>query len=699
MNEETLFHLALEKSSPEERAAFLDGVCFGQPQLRAAVEALLQAHEGISSFLNRPPISESTTCDVAPGRASDSAVWPRCGDMDGRLGPYKLIKKIGEGGMGEVWLAEQSQPFKRNVALKIIKPGMGSEQILARFEAERQALALMEHPNIAKVFDAGCTADNRPYIVMELVEGTPITIYCDERTLSVSQRLELFVAVCKAIQHAHQKGIIHRDIKPSNVLVTCVDGRPEVKVIDFGIAKATGPKLTERALRTELGAVVGTLLYMSPEQAELNNLDIDTRSDIYSLGVLLYELLTGTTPLDKKTLPGVAFAAILMQIQEQEPQRPSLRLSESKETLPSISAQRQSEPAKLQRQVRGDLDWIAMKSLAKERERRYETASAFAADVEHFLRIEPIQARPPAMSYRLRKFVRRNKRSLFTTALSLVALWLLAAVVGMQHSLNRTSRDYADLHFESTLLLSFLESHVLQGLGPQNPNLTLREALDRGSERVEVCIPNRPRTEARARQILGLAYRDLGALKQAETQLTKAAQLYRGEMEKDAATGRFDGAGLSTLSSLADLYGKQKRFDDEERLRVEVVDRYRNEEAKRGDQYLRHNRNHAVFALANCYLLQSRWQKAEALFAEVMQECRSEETALNQILGKDRLLAWSLARHAKCLLARNKFAEAEEELRESLRLMDEQPSNSMDRTKANRWLVEAVAGRKKQEQP
>src|SRR5262245_14120734 len=311
-------------------------------------------------------------------------------------------------------MANQQVPVRRMVAVKVIKAVIDSAPVVARFEAERQALALMDHPHIAKVFDAGTTATGRPYFVMELVKGTPITRYCDEHRLTPRQRLELFVPVCQALQHAHQKGIIHRDVKPSNVLVAPYDGRPVPKVIDFGVAKAAGQRLTERTLFTEVGAVVGTLEYMSPEQAELNNQDIDTRSDVYSLGVLLYELLTGTTPLTRKRLKQAAFDEMLRLIREEEPPRPSTRLSESQDSLPSISAQRQTEPAKLTKLVRGELDWIVMRALEKDRSRRYETANGLARDLLRYLADEPVEACPPSATYRFRKFARKYKKALAT---------------------------------------------------------------------------------------------------------------------------------------------------------------------------------------------------------------------------------------------------------------------------------------------
>jgi tetratricopeptide (TPR) repeat protein len=342
--------------------------------------------------------------------------------------------------MGAVFLAEQTQPVQRKVALKVIKPGMDSRQVIARFEQERQALALMDHPHIARVLDGGETPSGRPYFVRELVKGVPLTHHCDEHRLTPRERLELFIPVCQAVQHAHSKGVIHRDLKPSNVLVASYDGRAVPKVIDFGIAKATGPRLTERTLFTEFGAVVGTLEYMSPEQAQLNNLDIDTRSDVYSLGVLLYELLTGSTPLERKRLKGTALLEALRLIREEEPPRPSTRLGTT-EQLPAIAAKRGVEPKKLSGLVRGELDWIVMKALDKDRNRRYETAGGLARDVERYLRDEPVQACPPTAGYRLRKLVRRHRRALATAALLGVTLLVaLGSVAGGDREAQRADR-------------------------------------------------------------------------------------------------------------------------------------------------------------------------------------------------------------------------------------------------------------------
>jgi eukaryotic-like serine/threonine-protein kinase len=431
VNETQIFTNALKLATPTERAAYLDEACAGDAGLRADVEALLRAHANDPGFLEQPPPALGATADLRPALGEPAAPQPEASGLDHSgmvlAGRYKLLEVIGEGGMGTVWMAQQTEPVKRLVAVKLIKPG-DSRTVLARFDAERQALALMDHPNIAKVFDAGATRDGRPFFVMELVKGVPLTRYCDKHRLTPRQRLELFGAVCQAVQHAHQKGIIHRDIKPSNVLVAPYDGRPVVKVIDFGVAKAASQLLTERTLFTEFGAVVGTLEYMSPEQAELNNADIDTRSDIYSLGVLLYELLTGTTPLSRERLKQAGFAEVLRVIREEEPPRPSTRLSESKDSLPTISAQRQMAPAQLTKLVCGELDWIVMKALEKDRGRRYETANSFAMDLQRYLADEPVQACPPSVGYRFRKFARRNKSVLSAAGLIAAALLLGTAV-------------------------------------------------------------------------------------------------------------------------------------------------------------------------------------------------------------------------------------------------------------------------------
>jgi predicted outer membrane repeat protein len=470
----SIFLAAVERA-PGEWATLLDEACGTDADLRARVEQLLHAHQAMGSIHAG-----------AAGAAAGTTDEPRGEDPGTIIGPYKLIEQIGEGGMGTVYMAQQTEPVKRLVALKLIKPGMDSHQVIARFEAERQALALMDHPHIARVFDGGTTngepgggSPGRPYFVMELVKGVPITRYCDEQRLTPRERLELFIPVCQAIQHAHQKGIIHRDVKPSNVLVAMYDGKPVPKVIDFGVAKATGQQLTEHTLVTGFGTVVGTLEYMSPEQAELNQLDIDTRSDVYSLGVLLYELLTGTTPLERKRLKQGAMLEMLRLIREEEPPRPSTRLAESKDTLASISAQRHMEPAKLTNLVRGELDWIVMKALEKDRNRRYETASAFAADVQRYLHDEAVLACPPSAWYRCRKFARRHKAGLRIAAAA--ALVLLLAVGGVSWALwdqamRRTELSERMAETEQTVNAALIQTEHWRKEAAQAPSATSPQA-------------------------------------------------------------------------------------------------------------------------------------------------------------------------------------------------------------------------------
>jgi serine/threonine protein kinase len=470
MTEEELFHGALSRPRAE-RAAFLDQACAGNAPLRAGVEALLGAHEAPGSLLNNAPGASdansaesrlaATQASQPPGAdlAATGQYTPNAEDsmgagtvtaeyrpeaMTGVVigGRYTLQEKIGEGGMGEVWTAKQTEPVKRKVALKLIKTGMDSRAVLQRFEQERQALALMDHPNIAKVLDGGMTPTGQPYFVMELVNGLPLNRFCDEMKLTLKARLELFVPICQAVQHAHQKGIVHRDLKPANILVTMIDGKPVPKVIDFGVAKATSGKLTEETMSTGFGAVVGTLEYMSPEQAGFSGEDIDTRADIYSLGVILYELLTGLRPIDRMRLKKAALTEMIRIIREDEPSKPSTRLS-TDESLPSLAAMRQIEPRKLTALLRGELDWVVMKCLEKQRDRRYETANALARDVQRYLSDEAVEARPPSAGYRLKKFVKRNKGQVI--AASLVFLALVGGGVGTGIGMVQARRANADL--------------------------------------------------------------------------------------------------------------------------------------------------------------------------------------------------------------------------------------------------------------
>jgi tetratricopeptide (TPR) repeat protein len=485
--ENQIFNTALRFATRGERSAYLEGACAGDAALLQRVEALLQAHEHAGKFLTPDVTIKSTELPDLP------SVEPLTEKPGDRIGRYKLLQEIGEGGCGTVYMAEQEEPVRRRVALKVIKLGMDTKQVIARFEAERQALALMDHPNIAKVLDAGATDTGRPFFVMELVRGVPITEYCDQNNLSTLQRLDLFTPVCKAIQHAHQKGIIHRDIKPSNILVTLHDGVPVPKVIDFGIAKAIDQPLTEKTLFTRFEQFMGTPAYMSPEQAEMSGLDIDTRSDIYGLGVLLYELLTGKTPFDSGELVKSGVDAMRKTIREQEPVRPSTKVATLQGEERTTTARRRStDSSKLMHQLQGDLDWIVMKCLEKDRTRRYDTANGLALDVQRYLENEPVTARPPSAAYKFQKAFRRNK--LVFAAGGAVFGALILGVIGATMGFVRTERqrrvavaaqhlaqenfDQARAAVGDLLAVSDEDLYDLPGMQPLREKL-MRAAIDR----------------------------------------------------------------------------------------------------------------------------------------------------------------------------------------------------------------------------
>jgi non-specific serine/threonine protein kinase/serine/threonine-protein kinase len=515
-----IFAEALERDSPSERARYLAEVCGEGGALRAEVESLLRAFAAAGQFLEpaetTAPYDEETVITEGPGTV---------------IGPYKLLEQIGEGGMGVVFAAEQTAPIRRKVALKIIKPGMDTRRVIARFEAERQALALMDHPNIAKVLDAGATVTGRPYFVMELIKGIPLTEYCDAVQLTPRARLELLVPVCQAIQHAHQKGIIHRDIKPSNVLVALYDGQPVPRVIDFGVAKAVDQRLTDHTLFTEHGAIIGTLEYMSPEQAENSAVDVDTRSDIYALGILLYELLTGTTPLDRQQVRQADFSEVLRRIREEDAPKLSARLSKT-DKLIWLAARRGTEPLKLARLMRGELDWIAMKALEKNRNRRYATANDLAHDLQRYLAGEAVEAGPPTTAYRVRKYVHKHRRALVLAAL-LGSVLIVATTVSTWEAV-RATREGARARrseTEARMILDFFRTKVLAAPRPQGQkgglgqDVTLRGAIDAAEPKIAAEFAAQPSVEASIRDTLGTTYLYLGAPESAIAQHLRALAL------------------------------------------------------------------------------------------------------------------------------------------------------------------------------
>jgi eukaryotic-like serine/threonine-protein kinase len=558
----SIFLDALDCPGPEELRHFLDQACGSDVTLRARVEELIRAHRDAGAFLGKLEGQ-----DVIRGQ-SDAL------SHGAMVGPYKLLEQIGEGGMGLVYVAEQQQPVKRRVALKIIKPGMDSRQVIARFEAERQALAMMDHPNIAKIHDGGTTSGEsggvgagRPYFVMELVKGKPITEYADLHRLTTRQRLELFLDVCHAVQHAHLKGIIHRDLKPSNVLVSLQGVRPVVKIIDFGVAKATGERLTDQSIYTCFAQMIGTPLYMSPEQAGLSDSDVDTRSDVYSLGVLLYELLTGTTPFESATLKQANFDELRRIIREDEPPRPSQRLTTMEQaSLSTICECRSAEPRKLSQQVRGDLDWVVMKALEKDRDRRYESASALAADVQRYLNEDAVEACPPSAGYRLRKYVRRNRRLLVPVAVIGTVLVAATAVSTWQalRARDAESRAVTDAaiaravneFFQVDLLGQAHRDSLLREELVINKDFSVKEALDQAAVKVGSRFQDQPLVEAAIRSAIGEAYHTMGVWQLAVPHLERAIALRQGQPDQDQANN------LKNMINLADSYMYLDRYED-----------------------------------------------------------------------------------------------------------------------------------------
>ncbi|MFT3878911.1 MAG: serine/threonine-protein kinase [Gemmatales bacterium] len=667
MSDKELFILALDVPV-SDLALFLQQQSADIAQ-RQRLEKLLKAHQEAGQFLHEktgePPLTNPI--HISP-QSIDS---DQAGQIIGMR--YKLIEPIGEGGMGAVWKAEQLEPVRRLVAVKLIKPGMDSKQVLTRFDAERQALALMDHPNIARILDGGAMADGRPYFVMELVQGIPVTRYCDDKQFSITHRLQLFTQICQAVQHAHQKGILHRDLKPSNLLVTEQDGKPVPKVIDFGLAKAIQPTLTlsEQTLHTQLGTVVGTPLYMAPEQVEQNALDVDTRADIYALGVVLYELLTGTTPLERERFRTAAWDEVKRLIQEEDPPKPSTRLS-SADSLPSIAIQRNMEPIKLGRFLRGDLDWIVMKTLEKDRNRRYASANALAEDVNRFLNNEPVSAGPPSAGYKVRKFIRRHRGGVLVA--SAMLMLLVAGIVGTSWGMfsarqerdravqaEKAEREQRQQVEHASSVIRAVDNFLLRDLlgqasmsnqskedGERSADLKVRTLVDRAAAKIEGKFNDVPITEIAIRTTLGNVYESLGLYPEAEKHFLRAVELSERHLEPD------NEKRLLVHTNMAHLREMQGRYDESARLRALQVEY----------EIKKNGRDHPDTLYAQ--LLQAKLMNTQRQTAEAEKLVRQVLNHQNQL--DPQFLAMAQHELARALQQQGSIQEAEPYFRRSLEI-------------------------------
>ena len=555
-----------------ERMAFVRQACNGDSALEHEVQSLLISQREIDGFLDRPAFEIAAEEMAGGDREQVLAFDAQPGQS---IGPYHLIEPLGTGGMGEVWRAEQGEPIRRNVALKLIKPGMDTRAVVARFDSERQALAMMDHPNIARVFDAGATPAGRPFFVMELVRGVTVTLYCDERRLTIKQRLLLFLQVCDGVQHAHQKAIIHRDLKPSNILVEEIDGKPIPKIIDFGLAKAITEDGAARSMFTEAGMMVGTPTYMSPEQSGTLDATIDTRTDVYSLGVILFELLVGEPPFASKDVRRSGAEAMVRQIHESEAPRPSAKYAALGAASQDVASARGEKPASLLRQLRGDLDWITLKAIEKDRARRYSSASELAADVRRHLEDQPVLAGAPSATYRARKFVRRHRVAVAIAGVMAAAAIAVAANIIVQTRQVARERDRA-LRAEqiAKAVNDFLQDDLLAQAGARaqantgsqpDPDLKVRTALDRAAARIAGKFDSQPAVEAAIRHTIGVTYYDMNVYHEAEQQLERAVELRRRTL------GAEDPDTLKSMNALGVLYNYESKYAPAEALLSQVV--------------------------------------------------------------------------------------------------------------------------------